>query len=390
MAQEVEKLVRQAIYGRHRDEQNSILTGEWDFAEAITSAHLHSLHSYPARFIPQIPEKAILEWSKVGDVVLDPFCGCGTTMLEASILGRKSIGIDNNAVAILITKAKTYKYSPNDIAVLEDFQKEISKLVLSSYDENSPLAEFVNIDFWFTRDAQIDLSVIKQKIMKLKDPCQTFALAIFSAIIIRASYQDSDTRYARVKDKIYTKGEGIKWYARKLRDGVLALKEVNDQKIADVFVYQADARDLAFVKDSSVDLLITSPPYVNAYDYHKYHRQRIYWIDGDVAMARDKEIGKHDTFSRPGANAQRYFDEMYECFAEWRRVLKPGAKAVVVVGDGIVNKTAIPVGDIFIELLEKAGFRLIERSLRRLRTTKKSFNGKARIDHEHVLILEKC
>jgi DNA modification methylase len=388
MAEEIEKLVRQAIYGKHKDDHATLLTGEWDFSDSNTSAHLHSLHSYPARFIPQIPEKAIEAWSKPGDTVIDPFCGCGTTMLEASILGRKSIGIDNNAVAILISKAKTLKYSDDDISALEEFLDYILQMINTHQNETDELYEFANIDFWFTEEAKKDLSAIKKKIKVLKEPCQTFALAIFSAIIIRASYQDSDTRYARVKGKTYTKGTAFKWYARKLKEGIAALKEINSSRLADVSVHQADARDIPFVQDNSVDLLVTSPPYVNAYDYHKYHRQRIHWIDGDVSMARDKEIGKHDTFSRPGANAQRYFDEMYECFKEWNRVLKPGAKAVIVVGDGIVNKTAIPVGDIFIDLMEKAGFKIYERTLRRLRTTKKSFNGKARIDHEHVLIFE--
>ena len=60
----------------------------------------HGLHPYPAKFIPQIPRKAILEWTKEGDTILDPFCGCGTTILEAALLNRLSIGVDNGVLAL--------------------------------------------------------------------------------------------------------------------------------------------------------------------------------------------------------------------------------------------------------------------------------------------------
>jgi len=70
-------------------------TSEWDFKGEDTKEHLHALHPYPARFIPQIPRKAILMYSKSGEVVLDPFCGCGTTLLESILLGRQAVGVDN-------------------------------------------------------------------------------------------------------------------------------------------------------------------------------------------------------------------------------------------------------------------------------------------------------
>jgi len=54
----------------------------------------HNFHSYPAKFIPQIPRKTIDLFTSPGDLILDPFCGCGTTLVEAKISGRHSVGID--------------------------------------------------------------------------------------------------------------------------------------------------------------------------------------------------------------------------------------------------------------------------------------------------------
>jgi len=56
----------------------------------------HNFHTYPAKFIPQIPRTIIRQLSVPGDIVLDPFCGCGTTLVEAKLLGRSSIGIELN------------------------------------------------------------------------------------------------------------------------------------------------------------------------------------------------------------------------------------------------------------------------------------------------------
>jgi len=81
--------------------------GAWDFAGEDTQRYLHSLHPYPARFIPQLPRKAVEEYTTPGQTVLDPFAGCGTALLESVIAGRNAIGIDNNAVACLVSRAKT-------------------------------------------------------------------------------------------------------------------------------------------------------------------------------------------------------------------------------------------------------------------------------------------
>ena len=79
---------------------------DWDFDGDNTSEKSTGLHWYPARFLPQVPRLFIECFSNVGETVLDPFCGSGTTLVEAIGLGRNVIGVDNNPVATLISSAK--------------------------------------------------------------------------------------------------------------------------------------------------------------------------------------------------------------------------------------------------------------------------------------------
>src|SRR3989344_5259939 len=90
----------------------------WAFEDSSrrdTSYASHGYHRYPAKFIPQLTRRCILENSMAGDLIVDPFCGCGTTIVESLIYGRKSIGTDVNPVATLISKAKTAPIEPSKL-----------------------------------------------------------------------------------------------------------------------------------------------------------------------------------------------------------------------------------------------------------------------------------
>ena len=106
----------------------------WAFDKIGRSATLyatHGYHRYPAKFIPQIVQKIINRYSEEKDVVLDPFGGCGTTLVEARLQKRNSIGVDVNDVAVIISKAKTKEIIAskiyNDFLYTISFSQKLSK-----------------------------------------------------------------------------------------------------------------------------------------------------------------------------------------------------------------------------------------------------------------------
>ena len=381
---------RRAIYTTAENTDQLMEAGrEWNFHASDTGEHLHGLHPYPAKFIPQIARKAISEWSKRGELVYDPFCGCGTTLLEASRLGRSSVGTDNNAVAILVSRAKTAIYSAEHVRAAERLLERLPTLLAKAKANPALIPSNKNLAYWFSGPVMDRLSALRGIILKQDEPIQTLLMAVFSAIIVKVSYQDSDTRYARIQREVLP-AQVDKAFTAKLADTVARLRDLGTADRAAVEIHQADSRSVPFIRDGSVSLVATSPPYLNAYDYHKYHRQRLHWIGGDWEFSRDVEIGTHDEFTRTGATPESYFADMDACFGEWSRVLRRRGKCIVVIGDAIVSKQPVYVADTFIELLANHKLRLKKHWIRELKPTQRAFNVRnSRISHEHVLLLER-
>jgi len=381
---------RRAIYTTAENPHELIDAGkEWNFHDSDTGEHLHGLHPYPAKFIPQVARKAIVEWSNPGELVYDPFCGCGTTLLEASLIRRPSVGTDNNAVAIVISRAKTANYIDKDVLVAQRFLTRLPTLLANARPDRDLVPDNKNLAYWFSQPVMDRLSALKGIVVMQREPLRTLLTAVFSSIIVKVSYQDSDTRYARI-EKDVTPAHVDKAFATKLADTVTRLSRVVSAERAQVQIYQADSRSVPFIGDDSVSLVVTSPPYLNAYDYHKYHRQRLHWIGGAVEFSRDLEIGKHDDFTRPGAKPDQYFADMDTCFSEWSRVLRRRGKCIVIIGDAIVNKKPVHVADTFIDLMARRKLRLRRHWIRELKATQRAFNVRnSRISQEHVLLFER-
>lgn len=98
----------------------------FDFNGADTSYLTHSLHPYPAKFPPQLPQTILKKYSNKGETVLDPFCGSGTTLVEARLQGINAIGIDVNGLSCLLSKVKATSLKENQISEINHFANLIS------------------------------------------------------------------------------------------------------------------------------------------------------------------------------------------------------------------------------------------------------------------------
>jgi site-specific DNA-methyltransferase (cytosine-N4-specific) len=319
-----------------------------------TKSHTHQLHPYPAKFIPQIPRVLIESFSEPGDVVLDPMCGSGTTAVEAIALGRRAVATDINPVSCLVTRAKTTFIEPEAHAMLSEFAIDVREGRLAA---GGLIPEFHNREHWFAPEVQDELAAIKQGLLGLRDAsARDLAKASLSAIIVGVSRQDSETRWVRV-DRGVSGLEVRERYARHLLGALVANASLGLGAGMGAQVFQADARSLPLDR-ASIDLIVTSPPYANSHDYYLYNKLRMFWLDFDVKSTQSLEFGSRNKHSDQRLGIEHYIESMRGVFVEFSRVLRPGGRACVVVGDAVIRGEFFDMGALLPSVAEYAGLRL--------------------------------
>lgn len=361
---------------------------DWSFTDDDTSFLTHDLHPYPAKFIPQIPGHCIANLSLPGELILDPFGGSGTTALEAVRHGRRALSVDANAVGTLIGRVKTSNLDRTAARELHAIRSALTTLLV---DLPSPeilcekhracIPEIPNIDKWFPISSRGELAGIRERIGKItSEKARDIALLALSRIVLSVSFQDSETRYTSKPHEI-PQGETIKRYLVAL--DAIVRNVIRTQAAlrygVSAFV-TADTRNLAkdVCRPGTVDLIVTSPPYGNANDYHLYHRFRLLWLGHDPRNLGRIEIGSHLRHQKESSGFDTYAEEMEQTLQNMYEFLRPGRYAVLVVGDAIYKKVLYLAAELLGERAEKVGFETVCILDRQIHSTKRSFTAAGR------------
>lgn len=375
---------------------------DWAFTQADTTYLSHNLHPYPAKFIPQIPHYLIKMLSLRGETVWDPFGGSGTTALEALLLGRQAISSDINPIATVIGKAKTITLTPEEEIAISSLTAELELQALNSLniidtltkhqrEFNSFIPDIPNCEKWFHPTAISELGYIRWRIKDIENAnCKILAEAAFSKIIIKASFQDGETRYAS-KPREVEPGSILRMWANELNLALGKVRHLSTLLRFRAAQFQtADLRTSDVVPANSIDLIVTSPPYPNATDYHLYHRFRLFWLGYDPRFMAKGEIGSHLRHQKEGTGIETYLDEMQICLQKMYRGLRPGRYAVIVLGDALFEGTAYQTAELMTQIAQEIGFEVVGLVKRAVHAIKRSFISPARrLREEDLLVLRK-
>jgi site-specific DNA-adenine methylase len=331
---------------------------------------IHRIHPYFASFHPSIPRGFIQAFTSKGEVVLDPFCGSGTTLVEAKLLERNAIGIDVNPLASLISKVKTCPLGEVRLQQCLTLLKEIKEDLNFLYGQStlierktmllSPdIPDFRNKDYWFTSQVLNELGTIKAHVGRLQDKdVRDFCMVALSSIIVRVSNQQHETRYKRV-DKRIRAFEVYERFRISLIHMMESMKEFDKAASNSTCrVFCEDLRSRISLKNEEVDLVVTSPPYLNAWDYNLYQKFRFYWLGFDHLSFKNSEIGAHLKHSYMNNSVRKYIDDMRLCLLQIHRVLKKGACCCIVVGEAFVQGKRVSIGEILVKMAEELSFSL--------------------------------
>lgn len=350
-------------------------------------------HPYPARYIPELPAQVLDLIGVRSGTVLDPFCGSGTTLEVARKRGLPSIGVDINPIACLISRVRSSSWVDGDAQHLRSHLAGLRAAAAGATSIGGEFAEIPRLDHWFPDYAQIALSgaVRYARGIPTDDPWHDRVAAAISAATVRVSRQDSDTRYAAI-DKAGDQSTVAEALVRSLaKTGAWLERNTSGyDPRATSLVLNRDARDLSPIDDESISLACFSPPYPNAYEYWLYHKYRMYWLGFDAVSVRESEIGARPHYSKKnGLTEQDFADQMAEILREVQRVLRPGSRAVVVIGDSVIGGRKIDNGALIADVGQTAGFSTEFAGVREIATGKSSFNrahSRGRRT-EHILVL---
>lgn len=359
---------------------------DWDFKDSTTQYLTHKFHSYPARFIPQIPLTFIKLFTKEEETVLDPFCGCGTTLVEAFLNNRNSIGNDFNPLGVLISKVKTTLIDENEFKYL--------------YKKLAVMKRYLDLDYRRVEDRVGDLP--NRKISKLFNKVVISKLESIRETLLEIKEEKHidvyDLGRVALSSTIWSlveNGNGIEvddLFLKKVKYMESELYETAKviKKAPWVKLINGDARKLE-IETNSIDLIVTSPPYVNALDYYRAHMYNMLWLGMDFDIFRKHEIGGHSHFIMNRFRLlSEYLGDMLRSMIEMNRVLKQGKLCVIIVGNSSVEYELIESHKFFAAMAKHIGFKPIKSIFRNIDTTKKYTSADiGKIDDEYILVMQK-
>ncbi|MHB1528611.1 MAG: DNA methyltransferase [Acidiferrobacteraceae bacterium] len=366
--------------------QSRLAAIDWSFAHRDRAPAIEAVHPYPAKFIGDIP-RALLEIFPVPEntVIFDPFAGSGTTLIEAQRRGISSVGVDLNPIACLISRVKT---APTPTTL----QETARKISVAARKNRTPRRwDIPNVDHWFKDEVQNAVAALLHEINNLRKGRMHDALCLaLSSILVRVSNQDSDTRYAAVDKQIAREDvfEGFENAAYKLNKALMA----RDWTLPPAKVIEANTMTLApSALRARVGLVITSPPYPNAYEYWLYHKYRMWWLGFDPLAVKEQEIGaRAHFFKREHHTEEHFWEQMRSTFKLIDRVLVNHGYACFVIGRSKIHGRIVDNADILQAVAAECDFVVTARFDRVISSTRKSFNlSHANIKTETVLVLQK-
>lgn len=346
------------------------------------------VHPFPARMAPEIARNTIAELD-AGSTLLDPMCGSGTVLRSSVEHGITAFGFDIDPLAILMSNvwvtAVDHFALLHDANQVVDRAKAIEDVTLPWIDDDT--AEF--IEYWFAPRQRAEVSrlafVLRTTRLKTRDAL----LVALSRVIItkdRGASLARDVSHSRPHrawvDSEYDVYEGFLKSAR-----ALAARLTPELIRAKAIVERGDARDLSELKSSSIDCVVTSPPYLNALDYMRGHRLSLVWMGypiSETSKIRALSVGSERALNGTSINVdkyvnsevgkklsprhegwvRRYFADAQAIVSELTRVLKPSGRIVFAIGNSYLRGCQVDNAGIYEDVLLTAGARIVSKSSR--------------------------
>lgn len=372
---------------KHKDES-------WDFRSSPTKEYTHCFHNYPAMMIPQVARRLLERYGRPGGWLLDPYCGTGTSLVEASLFGMNAVGCDINPLARLIARAKV------DTTRLSNLDERLDALseTLFCYGMNGGLPDasappVLNKEYWFSDNVSRWLATLRREIDAETDPvvCRFLRVA-FSETVRECSYtKNSEFKLVRMAEDKMTgfKPDAASTFLDKLVRNRAGLGDyMEHRRNVEVRVVDCNTANKNLPEDRKFDLVITSPPYGDSpttVAYGQFSRLSAQWIglpDDKVdrlSMGGIPKKGALDVCPVTSAlhriraidrKRARQVESFYIDLANSARTvaeaMRDGAIVCYVVGNRTVKGVTLATDEFVANAFERHGFQHIETIVRNI------------------------
>ena len=327
---------------------------ERDLPERDRTKHVHRLHPYLGKFIPQLVETLLARYVARGGRVLDPFAGSGTTLVQALESGHDATGVDIAAFNVLLMQVKTREYN---LFVLERELRSVVDLLEALPAPRARPSRYVRE--WFAPQAARELLAFRAALDEYEHADVLRVVLARAARSARlTTHFDLDFprapqqgpywchKHKRECVPVDAAGRFLRRYALDTLNRIKAFARLRARGHGAEVLY-ADAREVGY--GTVFDAVVTSPPYPGLIDYHEQHRVAYELLGLDDL--RELEVGAAASgTSRAALDA--YCEDVAAVLANAGRALRRGAPVVIVVNDR---------RDLYPEILDRAGLALVER-----------------------------
>lgn len=327
-------------------------------SSSVVSGYTHDFYNYPARFSPLFAREVIRTFTQPGDLILDPFMGGGTTLVEAKALGRRSIGFDISSLACFIAKVKTTILSSRETSKMLDWSAANIPNLKCEANFERPVS-------WIASGYQKNLSdpavrpirlLMEQFIYEVEKLNESPRVKNF----LRAALLKTGQWALDSKSTVPTAARFRKKMVDNITNMVDGMAELRPFKDVKTISQQGSAQRVhlspLFPKIGTPKLVLTSPPYPGVHVV--YHRWQIrgrretpapFWI----ANSEDGHGLSHYTLGgRHERGLKRYFDNIYQCFSSLAQVCTGDTNIVQIIAFSDPN-WQLPR---YLEIMEAAGF----------------------------------
>jgi hypothetical protein len=340
---------QQALYA---DIDLDLSWSERDLPERERTKHVHRLHPYLGKFIPQLVEILLGRYFAPRQHVLDPFAGSGTTLVQALESGLDATGADIAAFNVLLMQVKTRPYN---LFTLEHELRDVCTR-LEAFDGTAPRAAPKYVREWYAPVAAAELLHFRSLIPDYEhSDVLRIVLARAARSARRTTHFDLDFprepqvgpywchKHKRECRPVERAEHFLRRYALDTLARVKAFAQVRARG-REAAVHHGDVRELRW--GGQFDGIVTSPPYPGLIDYHEQHRYAYELLGLDDR--RGDELGRAERGTSRAAMAE-YVDGIVAALANARPFLRRAAPVVIVVNDR---------RDLYPEILERAGLTL--------------------------------